>query len=101
MLDAASEGALWAKSYNEAIELIELMAANEYQNPSQRLTLGKVAGILELDAATAIAAQLKALTMKVDTWPIMELIKSLVSVSCVLVPMRLISVLFLVNQLSS
>ncbi|KAL1808817.1 hypothetical protein ACET3Z_025807 [Daucus carota] len=37
MLDAASGGALWAKSYDEAYELIEMMAANEYQNPTQRL----------------------------------------------------------------
>ena len=63
MLDAASGGALWAKSYEEAYELIEMMAANEYQNPTQRLPQGKVAGILEVDTATAIAAQLKALTM--------------------------------------
>ena len=67
MLDVASGGALWAKSYDEAYELIELMVANEYQNPTQRLSQGKVARILELDAATAIAAQLKALTMKVDS----------------------------------
>ena len=44
-----------------------MMAAHEYQNPSQRLPQGKVSGILEVDAATAIAAQLKALTMKVDS----------------------------------
>ena len=67
MLDAASAGALWAKSYDEAYDLIELMAANVYQNPIQRLTQGKVTGILEADAATVIAAQLKALTMKVDS----------------------------------
>ncbi|XP_063938416.1 uncharacterized protein LOC135148083 [Daucus carota subsp. sativus] len=67
MLDAASGGALWAKSYDEAYELIEMMAANEYQNPTQRLHQGKAAGILDVDATTAIAAQLKALTMKVDS----------------------------------
>ncbi|KAK1379195.1 hypothetical protein POM88_025939 [Heracleum sosnowskyi] len=67
MLDAASGGALWAKSYDEAYELIEMMAANEYQNPTQRLSQGKVAGVLEVDAATTIASQLKALSMKVDS----------------------------------
>ena len=67
MLDAASGGALWAKSYEEAYDLIEMMAANEYQNPSQRLPQGTVAGILEVDTATAIVDQLKALTMKVDS----------------------------------
>jgi len=63
MLDAAAGGALWAKSYTEAYNLIETMAANEHQNPTQRMTSGKVAGILEVDAATAIAAQLQELSM--------------------------------------
>ena len=67
MLDAAAGGALWAKSYTEAYNLIETMAANEHQNPTQRMMPGKVAGILEVDAATAIAAQLQALSMKVDS----------------------------------
>ena len=67
MLDAASSGALWAKNYDEAYELIEMMVANEYRNPTQRLHQGKAAGILDVDATTAIAAQLKALTMKVDS----------------------------------
>ena len=30
MFNAASGGALWAKSYDEAYELIEMIAANEY-----------------------------------------------------------------------
>ncbi|XP_074346535.1 uncharacterized protein LOC141685326 [Apium graveolens] len=34
ILDATSGGTLWAKSYEEAYELIEMMAANEYQNPT-------------------------------------------------------------------
>ncbi|XP_063941303.1 uncharacterized protein LOC135149505 [Daucus carota subsp. sativus] len=67
MLDAASGGFLWAKSYNEAYELIEMMAANEYQNPTQRLHQRKAAGILDVDATTALTAQLKALIMKVDS----------------------------------
>ncbi|KAL8098288.1 hypothetical protein AgCh_031160 [Apium graveolens] len=66
MLDAASGGTLWAKSYDEAYELIELMASKEYQNPTQRLSQGKIAEILEVYAAIAKAAQLKALMMKVD-----------------------------------
>ena len=67
MLDAAAGGALWAKSYTEAYNLIETMDANEHQNPTQRMMPGKVAGILEVDAATTIAAQLQALFMKVDS----------------------------------
>ncbi|XP_074359760.1 uncharacterized protein LOC141699849 [Apium graveolens] len=68
-LDTASGGALWAKSYEEAYDLIELMAANEYQYPTQRLSQGKVVGVLEVDTATAITAQLKALSMKIDSLP--------------------------------
>ncbi|XP_063946016.1 uncharacterized protein LOC135151483 [Daucus carota subsp. sativus] len=67
MLDAASGGALLTKSYEEAYELIEMMAANEYQNPTQRLHQGKAAGILDVDATTALTAQIKALTMKMDS----------------------------------
>ncbi|XP_063942728.1 uncharacterized protein LOC135150377 [Daucus carota subsp. sativus] len=67
MFDAASGGALWAKNYDEAYELIEMMPANEYQNPTQRFHQGKAAGILDVDATTALIAQLKALTMKVDS----------------------------------
>ena len=43
------------------------MAANEYQNPAHRQPQGKVAGILEVDTATAITVQLKALSMKIDS----------------------------------
>ncbi|KAL8123876.1 hypothetical protein AgCh_011756 [Apium graveolens] len=67
MLDAASGGALWEKSYEEAYDLIELMVTNEYQYPTQRCPQGKVAGVLEVDTATAITAQLKALSMKIDS----------------------------------
>ncbi|MDV3191326.1 MAG: hypothetical protein Q8832_02735, partial [Candidatus Phytoplasma australasiaticum] len=67
MLDAASGGALWAKSYEEAYDLIELMATNEYQYPTQRYPQGKVAGVLEVDTVTAITAQLKALSMKINS----------------------------------
>ena len=67
MVDAASGGALWAKNYEEAYDLIEMMAANEYQNPSQRLQQNKVAGVLQVDTATALTAQIEALNMKVDS----------------------------------
>ncbi|XP_063949928.1 uncharacterized protein LOC135152765 [Daucus carota subsp. sativus] len=67
MLDAASGGALWAKSYDEAYELIEMMAADEYHNPTQRLHQGKVAGVLDVDATAALTAQIKSLTLKMDS----------------------------------
>ncbi|XP_063949964.1 uncharacterized protein LOC135152790 [Daucus carota subsp. sativus] len=67
MLDAASGGALWAKSYDEAYELIEMMAANKSKNPTQRLHQVKAAGVLDVDATTALTAQINALTMKIDS----------------------------------
>ncbi|KAL8134915.1 hypothetical protein AgCh_009793 [Apium graveolens] len=67
MLNAASGGALWAKSYKEAYDLIELMAVNEYQYPTQRLPQGKVAGVLQVDTTTTITAQLKELSIKIDS----------------------------------
>ncbi|XP_063942727.1 uncharacterized protein LOC135150376 [Daucus carota subsp. sativus] len=43
------------------------MAVNEYQNPTQRLHQVKAACVLDLDATTALTAQIKALTMKIDS----------------------------------
>ncbi|KAL8115255.1 hypothetical protein AgCh_021914 [Apium graveolens] len=67
MLDAASGAALWVKSYEEAYNLIELMVSNEYQYPTQKLPQSKVVGVLEVDTATAITAQLKELSMNIDS----------------------------------
>ncbi|XP_063949932.1 uncharacterized protein LOC135152768 [Daucus carota subsp. sativus] len=67
MVINSSGGALWAKSYDKAYELIKMMAANEYQNPTQCLHQSKVAGILDVDATAALTAQIKALTLKMDS----------------------------------
>lgn len=67
IVDAASGGALWAKSYEAAYDLIEMMAANEYQNPTLRMPQQKVAGILDVDKATSLAAQLEALNLRVES----------------------------------
>ena len=49
MLDAFARGALLNKSYAEAYELIESIAANSYQWPTSRLnSTKKVAGVHEL-----------------------------------------------------
>ena len=66
-IDAAAGGALMGKSYDEAYDLLETMAANNYQWPSERLTQRKVAGMYEVDAMTALAAQVSALTKKIDS----------------------------------
>ena len=50
MLDASVGGALLNKSYAEAYDLIESIAANSYQWPTSRLnSTKKVAGVHELN----------------------------------------------------
>lgn len=48
IVDAAAGGALWTKSYEVAYNLIETMAANDFQNPTSRMPQPKVAGLLEV-----------------------------------------------------
>lgn len=52
IIDAAAGGALWAKSYEEAYNLIETMAANDFQNLTSWMPQPKVVGLLEVDAIT-------------------------------------------------
>ena len=59
-IDAAAGGALMAKNYDEAYNLLENMAANNYQWPTSRMHQPRAAGILELDAVSALAAQMTA-----------------------------------------
>ena len=67
-IDAAAGGALMAKTYEEAYQLIETMATNNYQWPTARMTQPTVAGIFEVDGVTAITAQISALSKKFDMW---------------------------------
>ncbi|KAL5542129.1 hypothetical protein UlMin_009839 [Ulmus minor] len=63
MLDASAGGALLNKSYVEAYDLIESIAANSYQWPTSRInTTKKVAGVHELGDVTALTAQIASLT---------------------------------------
>ncbi|KAL5540766.1 hypothetical protein UlMin_044089 [Ulmus minor] len=63
MLDASAGGALLNKSYAEAYELIESIAANSYQWPTSRInTTKKVAGVHELGDVSALTAQIASLT---------------------------------------
>ncbi|XP_062119051.1 uncharacterized protein LOC133832763 [Humulus lupulus] len=50
-----------SKSANEAYELLEEMAMNNYQWPTERGQSKKVAGMMELDAISMLAAQVAAL----------------------------------------
>ncbi|KAM6543087.1 hypothetical protein CsatB_007534 [Cannabis sativa] len=63
VLDASANGAILSKSYNEAFEILETIASNNYQWSNTRTpTSRKVAGVLEVDAITALTAQMASMT---------------------------------------
>ncbi|KAM6594465.1 hypothetical protein CsatA_002168 [Cannabis sativa] len=63
VLDASANGAILSKSYNEAFEILERIASNNYQWSTNRApTSRKVAGVLEVDALTALTAQMASMT---------------------------------------
>ncbi|XP_062083461.1 uncharacterized protein LOC133789704 [Humulus lupulus] len=66
IIDAASGGAFMSKSANEAYDLLEEMAMNNYQWPSERETTKKVAGVHELDAISMLSAQVATLTKQLQ-----------------------------------
>lgn len=65
-IDAAA-GAIMAKSFDEAYQLLETMA-NNYQWPMTRSDPPKTPGNLELNAVTTLTAQVSALTKKIESW---------------------------------
>ncbi|XP_062117695.1 uncharacterized protein LOC133831427 [Humulus lupulus] len=62
LIDAAAGGAFMRKSANEAYDLLEEMAINNQQWPSERDNSKKVAGLHEIDAISKLTAQVEALT---------------------------------------
>ncbi|XP_062083367.1 uncharacterized protein LOC133789582 [Humulus lupulus] len=67
IIDAAAGGAFMSKGADEAYELLEEMAMNNYQWPAERDTSQrKVAGVHELDAITALTAQVASLTKQLQ-----------------------------------
>lgn len=58
MVDAASESAINNNTPEEAYDLIEVMASNNYMKPSDRNFPRKAVGVHEEDAFTALSAQL-------------------------------------------
>ncbi|XP_062076849.1 uncharacterized protein LOC133781782 [Humulus lupulus] len=63
VLDASANGAILSKSYNEAFEILERIASNNYQWSNTRApTSRKVARVLEVDALTALTAQMASMT---------------------------------------
>ena len=59
-------GALMGKSANEAFNLLEVMASNNYQWPNERATK-KTAGLYEIDGFSALTAKVASLSRKLDT----------------------------------
>ena len=63
MVDASANGALLSKSYNEAYKIFKKITNNNYQWPSIRQIAARgVAGIHNVDAFTALSAQVISLT---------------------------------------
>ncbi|XP_021292478.1 uncharacterized protein LOC110422787 [Herrania umbratica] len=65
-IDAAAEGALMSKSIDEAYDLLEEIAFNNYQRPFERLGTRKIAGIHELDVKNNVSTQLASLVKRID-----------------------------------
>lgn len=62
IVDAAANGALLSKTYNEAYELLERMASNNNQCPMKRAATGrKAAGVHEVSEVTSLIAQVASL----------------------------------------
>ncbi|KAA3486929.1 Transposon Ty3-I Gag-Pol polyprotein [Gossypium australe] len=56
------------KSYNEAYEILEKIANNDYQYPTSRVGAGRrVVGTIELDVITSLTTQVSSLTNMIKT----------------------------------
>ncbi|XP_022855445.1 uncharacterized protein LOC111376704 [Olea europaea var. sylvestris] len=67
MVDAAAGGILMAKTTEAAYALLDDIATNSYQWPSERSGVKKVVGLHEMDPITALAAQVASLTNQIVT----------------------------------
>ncbi|XP_062080678.1 uncharacterized protein LOC133785464 [Humulus lupulus] len=65
IIDAAAGGAFMSKSANEAYELLEEMAMNNYNWQSERENK-KVVGVLEVDPIAMLIAQISSLTKQIQ-----------------------------------
>ncbi|MED6214144.1 hypothetical protein PIB30_100113 [Stylosanthes scabra] len=63
-LDSAANGSLRTKTPEEALELIELVATNQYMNFSERNPMRKV--VLEVDSVNALMTQLSTISKKLE-----------------------------------
>ena len=65
ILDASDGGTMMFKSLEEAILIIDSIAASDYQSHHDRVLIQRK-GIMELDTQNAILAQNKLLTRKIE-----------------------------------
>ena len=66
MIDAAARGTLMSKTEEEAYNLIEEMALNNYQWSNERGQPKRVGSKYEIDALTLLTAKMDAMTQKLD-----------------------------------
>ena len=85
MVDASTNGALLSKSYTETYEILEIIANNNYQWPLTRQPAAKeAAGIHNIDAITALSAQVTSLTNMVKAMTYAPAtVKQVAELSCV------------------
>ena len=67
LLDASTGGALMSKITNDTYQLLENMALNNCQWPSERLTHKKPNGVHELDVFNNLAVQVLMLTKQLQS----------------------------------
>ncbi|XP_073137428.1 uncharacterized protein [Henckelia pumila] len=65
-VDVATGGSIFSKFPVDAYEMLEQMTINNYQWPSERSMINKPAGIHEVDALTALTAQMTAISTQLD-----------------------------------
>ncbi|KAH9800698.1 hypothetical protein KPL71_000768 [Citrus sinensis] len=85
MVDASANGALLSKSYIEAYEILERIANNNYQWPSVRQPSARgSAGVHNINAITALSAQVTSLTNMVKAMrSAPATVKQVTALSCV------------------
>ena len=64
IIDVAAEGTLMSKTEDEAYNLIEEMALNNFQWPTERAQPKRVGGKLEVDAFALLSAKADAITKR-------------------------------------
>ncbi|XP_062102096.1 uncharacterized protein LOC133810989 [Humulus lupulus] len=66
LIDVSARGSFMSKSANEAYELLEKMAMNNYQWPTKRENTKKVDGMIELEAISILTTQVASLTKQLQ-----------------------------------